>query len=113
LFQGVGEYWSANLITAMSGNAVRVGSVVPGGARLVPYIWVQDRHFYRERPQFAVWQEPNETGVTEKLVRSTWHVCRLDRVHGYWIATLRTGLSSGLCPRASGETNVTNGIPFS
>jgi hypothetical protein len=88
LSQGVGEYWSANLLTAMSRNAVTVRSVVPAENRLVPYVWVEDRDFYGLPPQFAIWQEPNQTGMTEALVRATFRVCRLENVAGYRIALL-------------------------
>jgi hypothetical protein len=88
LSQGVGEYWLANLVTAMSGNAVLVRSVVPDTGRLVPYVWVEDQRFYAEPPQFAIWHEPNQTGVTGPLVRATYPVCRIYAVAGYWIAVL-------------------------
>jgi hypothetical protein len=90
LSQGVGEYWSANLVTAMSGNTVAVRSVVPDQGRLVPYIWVEDRRFYAAPPLFVIWHEPNQTGVTEALVRASYPVCTVDLVAGYRIAVLKS-----------------------
>ena len=89
LRHGVGEYWSANLLTAMSGNAIAVRSVTPHGYRLVPYVWVEDGRFYREPPEFVIWEEPNQTGVDEALVRATYAVCREDFVALYRIALLK------------------------
>jgi hypothetical protein len=97
LSQGVGEYWSANLLTAMSGSASTVRSVVPDKRKLVPYIWVEDWRFYVSAPQFAIWREPNQTGVTETLVRSTYRVCSLTNVAGYRIALLSNGGNSMEC----------------
>jgi hypothetical protein len=91
LFQGVGEYWSANLITAMSGNVVRVRSVVPESGRLVPYIWAQDVRGYAQSPQFVIWQDNNKTHVTADAVRATYPVGRIVTVSGYRIALLATG----------------------
>jgi hypothetical protein len=98
--QGVGEYWSANLLTAMSGNMITVRSIVPEDGRLVPYVWVEDRAFYAKSPEFAVWQEPNQTGVTEAIVRATWPVCTIRTVAGYRIALLQYSRKIEPCPSA-------------
>jgi hypothetical protein len=97
LLQGVGEYWSANLLTAMSGNAIIVRSVVPYERKVVAYIWVEDRRPYGQPPQFAIWQEPNQTGVTEALVRATYRVCSRENIAGYRIALLSRGANSMRC----------------
>jgi hypothetical protein len=91
LFQGVGEYWSANLVTAMSANAVRVRSVVPDSGRLIPYIWVEDARWHAQSPQFVIWQDNNKTHVTADEVRATYKVERIATVAGYRIALLSTG----------------------
>lgn len=98
LSQGAGEYWSANLLTAMSGTAIGVRSMVPDQRHLIPYVWVEARSFYTKVPQFAVWQEPNPTGVTEALVRATWPVCATRIVAGYHIALLQTSAKFATCP---------------
>lgn len=98
LSQGAGEYWSANLLTALSGNAIIVRSVIPGeNHKLAPYIWVEDRGYYAKSPQFVVWEEPNQTGIDEKLVRATYPICGIDRVNGYRVALLRTSHDSTHC----------------
>lgn len=88
LVEGVGEYWSANLVTAMSGDAIRVRSVVLDSGRLVPYVWVEDARWYAQPPQFVIWQDNNKTGVTWNEVRTTWSVCRGAFIAGYRIAVL-------------------------
>lgn len=98
LSQGAGEYWSANLITAISGNAIRVRSMVPDDGRLIPYVWVESRAFYAAPPQFAIWQEPNQTGVTEAIVRATWPVCAIRSFAGYRIALVQTFPNTAMCP---------------
>ena len=81
----------------MSGNEVTVRSVVPEGGALVPYIWVEDRRFYASPPLFVIWREPNQTDVTEALVRASYHVCSLDLVAGYRIAVLKGRAKPASC----------------
>lgn len=88
LEQGAGEYWVANLVTAMSGNRVQVRSVVPREGRLDAYIWAEDARFYARAPQFMIWQDANKTGVTFENVRASYAVCRTLSVSGYRIAVL-------------------------
>jgi hypothetical protein len=88
LIQGVGDYWSANLVTAMSANAVQVRSVVPESGRLVPYAWVEDARWYAQSPQFVIWQDNNKTQVTVDEVRATYKTDRIAIAAGYWIALL-------------------------
>jgi hypothetical protein len=88
LYQGVGEYWSANLVTALSGDTIRVRSVIPDSGRLVPYVWVEDARSYAEAPQFIIWQDNNKTNLTANEVRATYMVNRIVTVAGYRIALL-------------------------
>jgi hypothetical protein len=90
LSQGVGEYWSSNLVTAMSSNVLSVRSVAPEDGRLVPYVWSSDASLYAQPPQFAIWQDRNQTGVTAAAVQATYAICRMDLVAGYRIAVLAT-----------------------
>ncbi len=89
LVEGVGEYWSSNLVTAMSGDAVQVRSVVPLAGRLVPYVWVEDRRWFAQPPQFVIWQDNNKTGLTFEDVRATYPICEMTFVAGYRIAVLK------------------------
>jgi hypothetical protein len=100
LSQGAGEYWSANLVTAISGNAIRVRSMVPDDGRLIPYVWVGSRAFYAAPPQFAIWHEPNQSGVTAAIVRATWPVCAIRTLAGYRIALVQTFRKPARCPFA-------------
>jgi hypothetical protein len=88
LSQGVGEYWSANLITAMSGNAVEVRSILPSSGRLVPYIWVEDARSYAQAPQFVIWQDNNKSNVTADEVKATYKIRQIATVANYRIALL-------------------------
>lgn len=88
LSQGAGEYWSANLLTAMSGNRVQVRSVIPVDGRLVPYVWVEDAHSYVKAPQFMIWQNTNKTHVTLAQVRASFPVCRVEAVAEFRVAML-------------------------
>ena len=90
LSQGVGEYWSANLLTAMSGNRVEVRSVVPLEGKLLPYVWVTDARSYARVPQFMIWQDENKTGVTLAQVRASFPVCRMEQIGRFRIALLAT-----------------------
>jgi hypothetical protein len=116
LVEGVGEYWSANLITAMSGDEVRVRSVVATNGKLVPYVWVEDGRWYARAPQFVVWQDNNQTGLGFRDVRATYAICRLAIVAGYRIAILseppgRTSVCSGAHHFPREETHPKNGVP--
>lgn len=89
LARGAGEYWSANIVTAMSGNDVQIGSVVPRDGRLVPYVLAADGNWFAKPPEFAIWRDENPTGVTLEDVRATYDICRVDVVAGFRVAVLR------------------------
>jgi hypothetical protein len=97
LVEGVGEYWSSNLVSAMSGDAVQVRSVAPLAGRLVPYVWVEDRRWFAQAPQFVIWQDDNKTGLTFNDVRATYPVCEMAFVAGYRIAVLKDAKHNFRC----------------
>jgi len=88
LSEGVGEYWSANLVTAISGDSIRVRSVIPDSGRLVPYVWVEDARSYARVPQFVIWQDNNKTNLVADEVHATYRVDRIVTVADYRIALL-------------------------
>lgn len=90
LNNGVGEYWSAYIITAMSGEAVRVGPVAPQHGRLVPLLWIADKQWYVRPPEFVIWTDKNQAGVTTEQVRATYcsRGCKISSVGQYTIAIL-------------------------
>jgi hypothetical protein len=103
---GVGDYWSSNIVTAMSGLRVRVRSVAPRNGRLVAVAWASDETGYPSRPQFVMWQEPNQARLTLATVRATYakDICRLSEVAGYRIAILtRGGASDRSCVNQGGS----------
>jgi hypothetical protein len=101
LFEGVGEYWSSNLVTAMSGNVVQVRSAVTLAGRLVPYVWVEDRRWFAQAPQFVIWQDNNKTGLTFADVRATYAICEMAFVAGYRIAVLKDPAHDFRCANRS------------
>ena len=101
LTDGVGEYWSSNLITAMSGDEVHVRSVVPDGGKLVPYVWSEDANSYVRAPQFVVWQDGNHTGMTFADVRATYSIRQTTLIAGYRIAVLTHNGSANAFRRVS------------
>ncbi len=103
LVEGVGEYWSSNLVTAMSGDAVQVRSVVPLAGRLVPYVWVEDGRWFAQPPQFVIWQDNNKTGLTSDDVRATYAICEMDFVAGYRIAVLKDPRHDFRCNPSTGS----------
>jgi hypothetical protein len=102
LKQGIGEYWSANLITALSEEVVQIRSVGPLRGRLVPYVWVNNRLTYNRYPQFAVWVEPNQSHITIAEVRATHTVCALAAIRSYRIAVFQDATNPSRCSGAPG-----------
>ena len=90
LNNGVGEYWSAYIITALSGERVRVGPVAPRRGRLVPLLRLADSEWYVRPPEFVIWTQKNQTGVTMEQVRATYcsRGCKMQSVAQYNIAVL-------------------------
>jgi len=101
LVEGAGEYWSSNLVTAMSDDTVQVRSVVPVAGRLVPYVWVEDRRWFSQPPQFVIWQDNNKTGLTFEDVRATYPICETTFVAGYRIAVLKDPTHISRCANRS------------
>jgi len=86
LRQGVGEYWSTNLINAMSGDTVAIRSVSPFHGKLFPYLWETDRRAYDQVPEFVIWQEPNQARMTYKDVVASYPVSARITLSDYFIA---------------------------
>jgi hypothetical protein len=99
LRNGAGEYWSSNLVTAMSGNQVRIRSLIPRGDSVVPYVLSADRTWYRTPPQFVIWQDGNKTGLTLSDVRASHRVCATANIATYRIALL-TGCGPAPHPKS-------------
>jgi hypothetical protein len=93
LTHGVGEYWSASIVTAMSGGRIQVGPVTPSNRRFVPYLWVADTRWFTTPPQFIIWQNNNPAGVTLQQVRAAYcpHGCPVATVGDFKIAVLGSG----------------------
>jgi hypothetical protein len=91
LSSGDADYWSANLITAMSGGALDLRSVVPQDGKVVPYRLSADISRRSERAEFMIWQDGTPSGMTFADIRATYSVCRVAVVAGYRIALLATG----------------------
>jgi hypothetical protein len=97
LTSGVGEYWSANVVAAMSANAVQIGSVAVQDNRLAPYVLAADTNWFASSPDFVLWRDRNPTGVTFDEVHATYDVCRTVVVAGYRVAILRRAAHQAGC----------------
>jgi hypothetical protein len=100
LSEGVGEYWSANLIAAMSGGAVDIRSIIPDGDRLAAYPWVENAREPARPPQFVIWRDDNKTGVTAGEVRRTYDIQRVATVADYRIALISSSRQRAPAPFA-------------
>ena len=91
---GVGEYWNASSVTALSDGRVVVRAVLGGPhGPLVPFLWASDEHWYAQmaHPTFAIWRtgEENWFHVNAETVSATYgKPARIDEVLGFSIAYL-------------------------
>jgi hypothetical protein len=90
LTTGDADYWSANLVTAMSGVTLDLRSVVPEDGKAVPYSLSADTR-RRGPPQFMIWQDGTKSGMTSADVRATYSVCRTELIASYRIALVDAG----------------------
>lgn len=104
LTSGDADYWSANLVTAMSGGALHLRSVVPHDGRVVPYRLSADIWKRSEPAQFMMWQDGTQSGMTFADVRATYSVCQVVTVAGYRIALLATDSGRRACGIAAIRT---------
>lgn len=90
LNQGVGGYWSASIVTAMTDGAVKVSPVMCLKNKLVPFLWATDDRWYGQHPQFVIWYyQGDPSGLNLDVVRATYgRVDRLIDVDGYRVAVI-------------------------
>lgn len=96
LTAGDADYWSANLVAAMSGQALDLRGVVPRDGKVVPYSLSADTRGHRP-PQFMIWQDGTRSGMTFADIRATYRICRLVMVAGFRIALLARGERNPAC----------------
>ena len=72
LTNGVGDYWSAAIVTALTDKEVRVSPVVASNDRLVPSLWLADVHWYDGQTQFVIWRDGNNAGVSLEAIKATY-----------------------------------------
>ena len=91
---GVGSYWIASPVTALSKGRVVVRAItgVPNGS-LVPFLWLSSDAWYSQlaHPMFAIWpiDLANSFGMNAETVGATYgKPTRIDDVFGFRIATL-------------------------
>ena len=89
---GVGDYWDANIVTALSQSRVIVRAV-SGSTRgtLAPFLWVSDERWYTgvAHPKFAIWREGADAwmGVTGQSLAATYGTPeRVEHAFGYSVA---------------------------
>lgn len=90
LSHGVGEYWSGSLISALSSDTIRVAPVAPAAGILQPSIVATSSRWYAQAPQFVIWQDANQAGISLENVRATYggRIRQVALVGGYRIALL-------------------------
>jgi hypothetical protein len=91
LTRGVGSYWEAMSITALSGQQVSVRAELAVNGRLEPYIWVTNLAWYKDkrRPQFVIFVPGNEFGITMQTIANTYgQPADVEHVAEYDIAVL-------------------------
>ncbi len=89
LTHGVGPYWAANIITALSSQKVAVRAVHAENSRLEPFLWLSKRAWYHDkpRPQFVIYEPKNDFGVTTETITNTYGApTSIEHVAGYDIA---------------------------
>lgn len=91
---GVGDYWTAPIITALTDGRVTIRTAVaPPKGPLVPLLWASDEHWYRgtELPAFAIWRrtDPGKRPFDPGIIAATYGApLRVARVAGFTIALL-------------------------
>lgn len=73
LTRGVGPYWNASIITAVSGQRVLVRAVINQNGHLIPFNWLSNSKWYNKRkPQFVIYVKNNQFGVNSKTIKETY-----------------------------------------
>lgn len=86
---GVGAYWQAALVTALTAEKAAIRAVFAKDGRLLPYTWVAKADWYTERPQFVIYDRHNEFCIAPDTIAATYGApTAIEHVAGYDIAVL-------------------------
>ncbi|HUA76569.1 MAG TPA: hypothetical protein VMA86_02790, partial [Acetobacteraceae bacterium] len=90
---GIGEYWSASIVTALTDGRVTVRPAKAPKHLLLPLPWTADAHWFAgpDLPAFAIWREEDEPlyRFDARAVAATYGPpTRILRVAGFTIALL-------------------------
>ncbi len=88
---GVGDYWSTQMIVALSQGRIAADPVIAVPARLVPFEQSMDKSRIDtgRHPQFAVIPPPNSFGITLANITATYGPpSEVDQVGAYQVAIL-------------------------
>jgi hypothetical protein len=91
LSYGVGDYWTTQMVTALSDKKVIADPVTDQG-RLVPFPWIgNDKYLYANRPpQFVVFTPVNGWNISLQTITATYGApAAVYNVNGYTIAVLK------------------------
>ena len=71
---GVGDYWTTQMVQAITRGRVLADPLMSDGRRIVPLRWISDvSRFDRHRPpQFVVYRLQNKFGITPALVQASF-----------------------------------------
>ncbi len=75
---GVGDYWTTQMITAITRGRVLADPVAFDGRRLVPFRWISNvsRVDRNQAPQFMIYQSHNLFGITPARVKASFGAAR-------------------------------------
>jgi hypothetical protein len=91
---GVGTYWESNIVAALTGERLTIGAIEASGGQLKPLNRLTNTAWYREPPQFVIFNPTNGFNVDEKKIVETYgplNLVRIEHVAGYEIAVLTIG----------------------
>jgi hypothetical protein len=97
LTNGDADYWSANIVAAMSRQTLDLRSVVPEDGKVVPYTLSAGAREHGAAPQFMIWQDGTRSGMTLADIRATYPICRVASIAGYRIALLARAGREHVC----------------
>lgn len=74
LTHGVGTYWDASIVTAVSGEQVVVRAVANYRGHPLPYNYISDDRWYNpdNRPQFIIYNSNNQFEIDENLIKEKY-----------------------------------------
>jgi hypothetical protein len=89
---GVGDYWTSQMVLALSRHGIATVPVVAAAGKLVYYRWNSDASAWSRMnpPQFVAFPTLNDSGITTAVVRASYPSAgALHRVGDYIVIVVR------------------------